>query len=344
MRKTLFPPTNLSPECDYMRAVIAKSLTNNPVDAQGYVRSNYRFAEDSITKALVSDIDSDDMTPGTAAKAFFDRVWERSIFGQVPGWRMVDFNSQFQSITDGAVGYWVAQHQPVPISKATLAGDSLETLKIAALMVFTNEALRPETALAEARLLADMEYAIVAALNDTALDPSNAGVAGESPASLLNGATTVTGTGDPSADVDGLIDAFQGDWEFAAFVSDPTTLTRLANFRDSNGTHMYPDIGPRGGALMGVPCYASRLSPQDSNSGNLSLIDPSGIAVAMDDLRITPSKDANIAMVDGDIDSNSELDMVSMFQTDATALKVVMRANWKIQRTGSVAYIADATW
>ena len=342
-RVTTNPPWSLSPERHYLRAMKTFALTGDENEARGRIHETFRWIEESVLKALVGDISGTDLAPGDAAQAFLDRVWEKSIFTMIPGWRVVNFYTTFQAILDGAVSYWTGQHAPAPISRATLAGDSLEALKLITLMVFSKEALEAPTELAERQLERDVVYAITAALNAAALDPGNAGIPGAMPASLTYGATAVPGTNDPSADIDNLVAAFAGDWEQAAFVSDPETLTRLGRARDSNGAFMFEEVGPRGGHIMGVPAYSTRLSATDSNGGNLILIDPTGCVVALDQVSLRRSHEADILMTDA-FDSNAPASAVNLFQTEAVALKATLRTNWKRQRNGSVAYISGAAW
>jgi hypothetical protein len=86
------------------------------------------------------------------------------------------------------------------------------------------------------------------------LDPTFAAVVGVSPASITNGATAVTATGNLAADLAALVAAFTTQRPNAvspAFVLSPTIVTRIAAI----GTHH--DLTVNGGTLLGVPAVTT---------------------------------------------------------------------------------------
>ncbi len=290
---------------------------------------------DAVVKAAIGAAISGDM--GEPASEFFGLVREQSLVGRMSGLRRVPFNTRVLRITSGATGYWVSESKPTPISKPALDGASLAPLRVAAIVVTTKEALNSQDPIAEVTLQEDLQRAVIGALDLAFIDPDNAGVAGQTPQSITNSALTLTATGDLQADIAQLVAAFQGDLSAAYSVTDPVTAARLALATDAGGRYLFPEVGPRGGALLGIPLLTSRHVPVGASGGRLALIDPTGIAANVDALKISRSEHTAIMMSDDP--ANDPGTLVSLWQTDSVALKVSVRANFEVQRAGGVAVL-----
>ena len=146
------------------------------------------------------------------------------------------------SITQGTVASWVKAGSPKPISRLSLAGEVLEPRKVSAILVTTKELIERSDPKTEARFNADLQRACVELLDASFVDPSNAGVADESPASITNGVVAMGSTGNPGEDVAALVAAFNGDLASAFFITDPTTATEIALARDAGGSFHFPIV------------------------------------------------------------------------------------------------------
>jgi hypothetical protein len=327
----------------FVRSLIAKHTIKSadPERVQIFAQKNWGAAQaDRITKAVVSALVTGDFgTP--EATEFFSLIRDQSVLGRLTGLRRIPFNVRMLSVVGGTNAYWVGQGKWKPLSKPSLEGATLEPLKVATLVVATEEAMRANPA-TELVLLDDMRRALSESLDEAFLDPSNAGVADEMPASVTNGVTPVISTGDPAADIAALVAAFGGDFSAAYFITDPTTATRLALARDAGGSFAFPDAGPRGGSIVGIPLLVSRGSPRDSNGGQLALIDPTGIAANVEGIRVQTSGEASLQMRDDPTDPATTL--VSLYQTNSIAWIAEAGANWDVQRAGSVAIITGADY
>lgn len=282
-----------------------------------------------------------------ASTEFFNLVRESSLLGRMAGVRRMPLAVQVLRSTVGASAYWVSPGAAKPISRMSFARDSLLPLKVAALSVLTNEVLFRGEAASERYILNDMVAAAREVQDLAFIDPLNSGVAEESPASVTYGATAVTGTGDPAADVASLIAAFSGDLSAAYFVMHPNTAAAIGLSRDSGGSFQFPDVGPRGGSILGMPVLTSRMVPIDSNGGIIALIDASGIAVGEGVTEVKASSHASIEMdsePNGDSVTPTGSEMVSLYQTNSTALLVESEINWRAVRSGSVAIIEGAVY
>lgn len=308
------------------------------VGESGFAKAAARWGAaqaDIITKTALGSVTSGDM--GEPAREFLGLVREQSIIGRMSGLRRVPFHVKMVKVTNGATAYWVAESKPVPLSKPALAGASLEPLRVAALLAVTKETLASQDPLAETTLQEDLQRAVTGALDLAFADPGSAGVAGQTPSSVTHNAATIAASGDLQADIAQLIAAFQGDLQSAYLLTDPLTAARLALATDAGGRYLFPEVGPRGGALLGIPLLTSRHVPLATGGGRLALVDPSAIAANVDALEISRSEHTAIMMSDDP--ANDPGTLVSLWQTDSVALKVSLRANFEVQRAGAVAVL-----
>lgn len=320
-----------------MRGLIARTLARS-TDADvihGVARN--RWGEDAaagITKAAMAALGTVDT--GMDAREFFGLARDESVLGRMAGLRRVPFVTRMLAIQAGAKGYWVRQGNSKPLSRPTLEGSSLSPLKVAAIVVTTKEMLLANDPAVEATLQDDLQRAVTVVMDEALLDPDNAGIVGEIPASIAFGATQLTATSDFAADLRVMIQAFQGDLASAYFVTDPATATAIATMTDAGGRYLFPGIGPRGGELLGIPVLTSRADTVTTSGSTLSLIDPTGIAAALGEFRVDAAGDVTLQMSDDPNDSGSPVLPVSMWQTNSIAWRVELAANWNRQRPGSV--------
>ena len=302
-----------------------------------------QYQADRITKAAVSAITTGDLG-NEAATEFFDLVRERSLIGRLVGLRRVEFYRRMLSVTSGASGYWVSQAKPKPLSKPAIAGSTLDPLKVAAIICATNESLQVGGKITETGLQRDMERALIDTLDQALLDTANAGIPDEQPPAITYGAPAVAATSDPVADITALLAIFGGDMAGAIMVTDSQTATNMALLRNAGGALVFPDVGARGGSVLGIPLLISRGSPIDTNGGQLALIDPTGIAYGADGIVIRKAQHSSLAMSDDPDDLEDPGEVVSLWQTNTTAFLAEVSINWETQRAGSVAVLTGAGW
>lgn len=333
-----------------MRAIIARGVAGRRrCDPHEYAAERWR-GDSPVTygKASVGGSLSADWSVTASPAVLFDAVTEDSIAGRA-GLRLVPPNVKLIRPNSAARGYWVAQSKAIPLSKVSTLGSALESRKVGAIVVTTMESLETNDARVERAVEADFRRALTLALDDAFIDPSNGGVAGEMPASVTYGAPTVASTGDIRADMHELVEHFTGDFGSSVLVMHPLLATQVALVTDSSGSLVFPDIGPRGGSLMGLPVLTSRAVPHDSSGGSIALIDGSGIAAVLEGMDATMTDQATLEMSDdpagaGDTPTAASVVPVNLFQNELVAFKVVLRANWEVQRPGAVAVITGASY
>lgn len=293
-----------------------------------------------IAKAAVPALTQAQADGGFEAREFFSLVFERSIIGRLVGIRRLDFYIRMLKMVTGSTAYWVSEGNTKPISRPAMLGSSLERMKIAGVIATTAESLTNPAA--EAALQIDLQRAVTGLLDESFVDMNSPGVAGERPASITNGVTPIASTGDPTEDLVALIAAFGGDLASAFLITDPETATQIALARDAGGGFLFPDCGPRGGSLLGIPLIVSRSSPRESETGQIVLIDPAAVALAMDPVRLEVATHTSLLMTDQS--SGDAAQLVSLWQTNSAAFRAEIPANWELQHADSVTVITGATY
>jgi hypothetical protein len=325
----------------FARAAIAQAVSKGPAQAANYAQT--RWGQDClpsrIAKSAVSAVDAGDVGADVTAAAveFMSAVRERSAIGQIANLRRRPARTRYLVNTGPMRGSWVAEGSAIPILPMSFEQNTLDLLKVASIVVLTDESLNEADA--EAGIRRDLIDGMAAAIDTAFLDPDNAGTAGETPASITNGLTPISiGTGDQDdvrRALSIMIDEFEGDLTQAVFIGRPELFAML------NG-YGYEDVGIRGGTLVGAPAIASRGLPNADGLYRLVLLDPGGIAYADDPTatQITASQNAAVEMRDdptGSSTTPTPANLVSLFQTDCTAIKALAYANWSVEQAGAVA-------
>lgn len=256
----------------------------------------------TILRTAVSAINTTDQAALTfqsiASDGFLDVVRPLSLLGgRLRGAQQVPFEQKFPVAGTGATAYWVGEGQPIPVSKLSLEGEALAPTKLNVVVVVSDAILRLAAPASEAAIQASLVGSVALATDEAFLSTS-AGIAGVQPAGILNGVSPSTSTGDPSADLAALIEGFAGNLETAFFVTNPICATRLALKRDTHGAYIFPDAGPRGGSVLGVPLLTSTAVPIDTAGDVFALIDPTGVQYADEGAQLATSDQSALAMSD----------------------------------------------
>lgn len=300
-----------------------------------------------VQRSGVTGLEAAEFGARTDDGEFFASVLAALPFS-LANFRRVGFHKRLLAVTEKLSGNWVGQSKAIPVSRPTLIPASLAPKKVAALCIQTQEAFEDPLCepLIEAELRAAASGAVVAAL----LDPANAGD-DETPASLTHRsvATQISGTDEPGDDVAAAIAAFGGDLSQAIFLMDPLSAVQLALARDAAGNFAFPPVGARGGSIAGIPAFVFPDAPRDTGGGVIALVDPSGLAYTIDDVDISRSRQATIEADDapqGAIDTPvaASAHMISLFQEDLIAHRIIARCNWSVQRPDGAVAIVDADY
>lgn len=135
------------------------------------------------------------------------------------------------------------------------------------------------------------------------------------------------------------------DMQFGTWVMQPKTHLSLSRQRGSGGALAYPGLTVRGGTLLGLPVIVSAAYPDEAGSPttrSIALLDPSRILLIDDGAGSFDVSDRVSIQMDDSTSQKSSATaagttLVSMFQTDSLALKVVRHVNWKVLGTAGAA-------
>lgn len=320
----------------FVRGLIANTVQRgNP---EPYARTRWGTGEaNRIAKAAIPALDSGDFSP--EAREFYALATEQSLLGRIGTLRRIAFNVRSLRQTDGARGFWVGEGKPVPLSKQAITPFTLSPLKVATIVVNTEEAISSMGEVSEAALQTDLLTAIAGAIDQAFIDPTSAGVANEIPASVTYGGVKIASSGDARADIEAMFNAYEGSLRNAVITMNPRTAVQLGLLPAELGE---TKLTVQGGVLAGVPVVCSEFVPFDTDGGSITLMDGGAIAYGSRDFEMYVADQASLQMTDTPTDAATET--VSLFQTNCVAWMATGTANWQVQGTGKVVSIVGADY
>lgn len=361
--------SNVPPGIPFVRMLGAKWLAR---------QSNFQHSPADIAKAMFPDTPEVEMVlrapvaPGTTvdstfaaplvvsqnmASEFVDLLIPATIIGRIPGLRRVPFNITIPRETTGASVGWVGEAAPKPVSAMAFDSISLTHTKVAGIVPISQELMRFSSPSAEG-LIRDSLIRAVAYLTDRDfLDPTKAAVTRVNPASITNGVTPVASTGTTAdalrADLKNLITTFAAaNVNLSGLVLVMTSQQAIAISMMVNtlGQYVWPDMGPNGGTLAGIPVITSEnmvatgSSPTDG--GMIVAINAPDILLADDgQVSIDISTEASLQMETApDSPATASTTFVSMFQQNLVAIRAERFIHWLKRRSGAVQYISYAKY
>ncbi len=363
-------PTIIAPKTDkaeafegqnFTRTVIAKAVgfmqQRSPVAVaqERWGKTNPRLVE--VIKADVAGLGSGSGEAGAELVSqdswmgdFQKYLYARTVYNQLP-LREIPANVTIKGQDGTATGYWVGESKAIPVSKADFSDVTLTPLKVAALSVISKELLRDSSPSAEMLVRDDLVEASAQRI-DTTFISNSAAVSGSTPAGILNNiaATASAGTDGASVinDIKEMLYRFQtannsgGIWH----VMSTTLATSLQLLRNALDQYEFPTITETGGTLLGRPV----VTGENVNANYHVMLKPSDIyRIGMGGVETYISDQASIEMAnnpaqDTDTPTAATGKVVSMFQTESVAIKVLQSINFARRRESAVAWISDADY
>lgn len=319
---------------------------------EGFEKANV-VAGSTVDGTWAADLVLDE---GGAFADFAEYLRPQTILGKfgndgIPSLRRVPFRTALGISAGAGSGYWVGEGMPKPLTAFDFNKTNLEPLKCANIVVLTEELLASSSAAAETMVRDEMRNALVALIDESFIDPANAGSAGVEPASITNAAANgaASGTGDADdvrADLRSLFNEFitansASDIVLIMRASDALAAGMLVN---ALGQAEFPGIGRNGGTLLQLPVIASQAVP----SGTVVAVQPSEIYFADDGgFQVDVSREASLQMLDNptnDTVTPTATTMVSLWQTNSVGFRCERILNWKLRRATAVAYLTGVAW
>jgi HK97 family phage major capsid protein/HK97 family phage prohead protease len=367
---------DLPPGIEYAQAMICKMAAFLALQ-KGEFKSAIDFAKerypdnDRLQMFLKAPIAAGNTTDSTWASPlvpdptnltgeFLEFLRPLTIVGQfgtngIPSLNKVPFNVRFGSQTSGGAADWVGEGRAKPLTKFDYDVDILRWAKLATIAIITQELARFSSPNAEERVRNALMGAVVERMDRDFIDPAKALVANVSPASITNGITPLTSSGndanDIRADVAALLGSFIGannQPTSAVWIMPNTIALALSLMRNPLGGREFPDITMRGGVFEGIPVIASQYAAIGSPVSNLViLVNANDIFLADDgQVAVDVSTQASVEMDDAPTNSGSptETTLVSLWQNNLIGLRAERFINWARGRESAVAYMEDVGW
>lgn len=270
--------------------------------------------------------------------------------GGIPALRSVMFRVPLITQTGGGEGYWVGEGKAKPLTSLAFTRTTLEPLKVANICALTNESIRYSSPKSDVIVRDSLAAALRERLDEDFINPAKTAVAGISPASITNGADTVASSGDTADDVRMDIRALWAKYTAAnnppssgVWVMSSNNAVALAMLTNPLGQPEFGTMSMSGGTLGGMPVIAS-----DYVSSIVVLLNASDIYLADEGgIDIKSSTEASLEMSDApahDSITPTGASLVSMFQTNSTAILAERTVNWLRRRDPSVVYLTGVTW
>jgi hypothetical protein len=346
---------------NYTRMVIAKTLARlDGVSAEGIAYKRWGKSNPTLVQVVKAAVAGGGTETGEwgaeLAQAdtrytsdFIDFLYNQTVFDRLP-LREVPANVHIKGQDGAASAYWVGQSKSIPVTKADFSDVVLSPLKVAAIAVVSKELLRDSSPSAELLVRDALVQASAQRVDQTFLSAS-AAVANVSPAGILNGLTAGTSSG---PDIEGLIADVKALYagfitannaDGLQFVTTQSLAKAIGLMQNVMGNFAFPGVSATGGSLLGDPLVAGG----NVGAGDLILLKPSDIYKIGDrGVEVSLSTEAAIQMdsaPDGASDTPvANTSVVSMFQTESVAIKVVRPLNFAKRRGSAVAYIGDADY
>lgn len=239
---------------------------------------------------------------------FLSAMRPSSLLDRITGWSFRPLNTSTLIVTTGATAHMLGANRAKPVSAMVLERTTLTPFKVSAEVVVSNELLRAPSRAAEVAIGAELPRALGTATDIALIDPAY-GPSTDTPGSITYGATTLNSSGSTitaiDSDLRAVIAVFAAGTDErlqrAVWLMSPNAATYLATLRGTGGAAAYPNVGPRGGELLGVPVFTSgalRASGSPTESA-IVLLDPAGILVGEDSsISLTKSESASIQLSD----------------------------------------------
>src|SRR5262245_45933334 len=292
-----------------------------------------------------------------AAAQFADYLRPGTILGKLTSLRATPFNVVVPRMTTGASTSWVGESAPKPVTSEAYDSITLRWAKAAAIIVLSQELIRFSNPKAEEIVRDDLRRAMTEFLDRQFIDPSVAAVSNVSPASVLNGVSSVTPTGTTAS-------AFRADFktllapiitaniplDTGTWIMHPTTALSLGAMQNSLGQDVFRGISKDGGSLMGFPVVTSTNVPAAGGSPAdgylIAFIVQNEVLLADDGVTIIDSSDqASIQMETApDSPPTASSAYVSLWQLNWVGLRVERWITWLKRRSQAAQYIQGARY
>lgn len=274
----------------------------------------------------------------TMAAGFIESLRSQSVFdAMLPVMRRVPLMTRLGVFSSTASGGTIAgEGIPVPVSKFSLSGPTLDPLHATALVVLTDALVRNSSAASQTLVASELRKAVSAATNRQFI----AGVTTGAPSSVSSGTTAANifadlGTMAAAVCISSACKPF--------LIIDAGTSANLSFKTDTAGQLAFPDMTPSGGSIGGVTVLVSDDLPVDDSTGGYAvMLDADSIAGDTGSIVLDSSSAAALQM-DDDPSAGAQ-NLVSLFQSDSLALKADRWFGYELIRSSGAYLLTGVNW
>jgi hypothetical protein len=247
------------------------------------------------------------------------------------GFRLVPFNTSVPIQTATGVFAWTASNMPKPITAFAFGSTiQLRIGKISGIIVLTEELLKLGVPNAEGTIAAALVGGLVAFQDQQLLDPAITEIPAARPASITNGVTPTTATGDVAARVAAVLAALYASRPGA---QTPTLLLTPA-VAGQLGDKVKVDGG---GAFYGIVPVVTTPGA----GANIVAVDAAAVVYADDGLELDLSDQASVELNDAPVAPSAATVQTSLWQHNLVAVRAE-RFLWWAAAPGAVQWVAAA--
>jgi HK97 family phage major capsid protein len=287
------------------------------------------------------------VTTPTMGSEFAAAVRAQSVLGRLSAARKLPFNTRIARTLTPPTATWVSAGAPIPVSEAVLDAVSLGNSKVASIVVISQELSRAADPSAEQTLQADLIDQVAAFTDVAFLSPAYAAVANKNPASITNTLTPIASTGVTalaiSNDLRSAVNAILtngGVLVAPVWIMHPRVAFALSLLRDAQNNTAFPEIALRN-TIGSAPILTSTSIPSSASGGSIIvLLDAAELLLADgNDIEVDSSPATSLQM--DSAPSAGAQNLVSLWQNDLVALRLIRTINWAPRRTNAAmcAYI-----
>lgn len=281
---------------------------------------------------------------------FIEFLYGMTVFDRLP-LRAIPARVHVKGQDGAATGYWVGESKAIPVSGADFSDVELNPLKVGAIAVCSKELIRSSDPSAE-MLIRDSIAQASAQRVDTTFLSAAAASAGVSPAGILNGVSALSPSGADAAairaDFQSLVQPFIAAKNAGGLVHvmTPSLAMAISMLVNALGQAEFPDVLETGGTLFKRPVFTGdNVTPGDwmvMKPSDIWKIGDGGVEVSMSDTATIEQDSA--PQGDSDTPTAASATLVSMWQTESVAFKVVRAINYAKRRAGAVTLLSNAEY
>ena len=231
------------------------------------------------------------------------------------GMNRVPLRTRVSWTTATATAFVVGEGAAVPVSRVGVDGLGVQRRRVSSLIILTDKMLRSMGVSGEGLISREIRRGMAKAVDEVFFDVA------------IDSATpTIASAGNDA-------------WATAIDLRALNASTLVT----STGAFAFPDMGATGGDMLGIPAIVCDAL----EAGTLALVDGTGFVGDAELITIDASNDTSVEMVDDPTNNSvtpTATTMVSMFQTNSTALLGTAWFGVHRIRDNALALLTDVAW